>query len=571
MKIKTKLNLGVGLLFAMILVLAIVTAYNIFRIKKDTENILKANYNTLEYSRNMLASLEMPLSDPDAKVLFEDNLKKQLDNITEKGERSVTQRLKSHYNQLLQGQNNATLKSAIRQDIFDIMKLNMLAIKQKSDVAKHTAEVANLWIAVLGSLCFLIAFSVLVNLPSHIAGPIRELTESIKAIANKNYSQRVNFMDHGEFGDLARSFNTMAEKLREYNDSNLDKLLFEKKRLETLVNNMTDPVIGIDQNDRVLFINDEAIKIIGRKPEDVVGKEAQELARTNDLMKMLIGKGKPNGKSEPLHIFADGKESYFEKEMIPITIAATGEARIIDIGYVVILRNITLFKELDFAKTNFIATISHELKTPIASIKMSLQLLDDEKPGKITPEQKQLVESIRDDSERLLKITGELLELSQVETGNIQLKIGKSNPYDIVGYAVEATKLQAEQKKIELKFDIPDDLPDVVADTEKTAWVLVNFLTNAIRYSPGGGVVKIRLRQDGRLLFFEVIDKGKGIDSRYRTKVFDKYFQIPGSAKAGTGLGLAISKEFIEAEGGIIGLESELGLGSTFFFKLPVV
>jgi signal transduction histidine kinase len=194
--------------------------------------------------------------------------------------------------------------------------------------------------------------------------------------------------------------------------------------------------------------------------------------------------------------------------------------------------------------------------------------LDKEQTGILNEEQKHLVESIKDDSERLLKITGELLELSQVETGNIQLNIEKSNPYEIVQYATEAVKMQAEQKQIELVVEADENLPSIKADSEKTAWVLINFLTNAIRYSSEQSVITVKLKSDNHQILFTVIDTGKGIDNRYRTKVFDKYFQIPGSQKTGTGLGLAISKEFIEAQGGTIGVESELGLGSTFYFKL---
>jgi PAS domain S-box-containing protein len=578
MKIKTKLNLGVGLLFVMIIILTLVSAFYIFSIKKDTENILKANYNTLEYSRNMLLSLDEINNDPEnAIITFENNLNKQSKNVTEVGEHDATLNLKKSFNLLKASRNDERLKNQIRQDIFEIMKLNMFAIKQKSDVAKQTAETANMWIAITGTLCFLIAFNLLVNLPNNIADPIKELTASIKEIANKNYSERVHFMDHNEFGDLAKSFNTMAQKLEEYNSSNLYKLLFEKKRLETLINNMNDPIIGLDNQGLILFVNDEALKIIGMKSEDVLGKMASTLALTNDLMKSLIEKNSVNEanirgqKTLPMKIFADGKESYFEKENINITIQPTGEDQMINIGDVIILRNITPFKELDFAKTNFIATISHELKTPIASVKFSLQLLEKEQTGALNNEQKHLVESIKDDSERLLKITGELLELSQVETGNIQLNIEKSNPYEIVHYATEAVKMQAEQKQIELDIEADENLPDIKADSEKTAWVLINFLTNAIRYSSEKSKITMRLKKDNMQISFAVIDTGKGIDNRYRSKVFDKYFQIPGSQKTGTGLGLAISKEFIEAQGGTIGVESELGLGSTFYFKLLTI
>lgn len=571
MRIKTKLNLGVGLLFLMIIILSLVSAYSVFLIKQDTENILKSNYNTLEYSRNMIFALDRMKTDSKETIQnFEENLKKQTQNITEPGEKQATEKLMASFALLEKNNSDENLKAQIRQDIFAIMKLNLDAIKQKSDIAKQSAETANLSIAIVGTLCFLIAFNLLVNLPNNIANPIKELTFSIKEIANKNYSERVHFTSHSEFGDLAKSFNTMAQKLEEYHDSNVYKLLFEKKRLETLINNMNDPIIGLDNAGIVLFANDEALKIIGLKSEDAIGKSASELANTNDLIRSLILKENENQKKQPLKIFANAKESYFEKETVNITITPTGEEKEINIGDVIILRNITLFKELDFAKTNFIATVSHELKTPIASIKLSLQLLENTKTGEMNDDQKQLVESIKDDSQRLLKITGELLNLSQLETGNIQLNIGKSNPYEIINYAVEAVKIQADQKQIQLIIDADENLKDVKADSEKTGWVLINYLSNAIRYSSEKSTILIKLKEENNQMVFQVIDTGKGIEPRYKDKVFDKYFQIPGSPKSGTGLGLAISKEFIEAQNGAVGVESNLGLGSTFWFALKV-
>jgi PAS domain S-box-containing protein len=565
MRVKTKLNLGVGLLFLLIFILSLVSAYSIFSIKKDTGNILKANYNTLEYSRNMLLSLDdIAINKNKATAVFEINLKKQKVNITEVNEDLATKKLESNFSLLKHNRSNDKIKAQIRQTIFEIMKLNMNAIKIKSDIAKHTAETANLWIAVAGTLCFLIAFNLLINLPNNIANPIKELTASIKEIANKNYSERVHFWHHNEFGDLAKSFNTMAEKLQEYHNSNLYKLQFEKKRLETLINNMHDPIIDLDNQGVILFINNQALKIIGMKQEEVVGKSAATLALTNDLMKSLTSKELENVKMNPMKIFANNKESYFEKEIVNITIKPTGEDQSIGIGDVIILRNITVFKELDFAKTNFIATVSHELKTPISSIKLSLQLLEKEDTGTINEEQRQLIESIKEDSQRLLKITGELLDISQLETGNIHLNMEKSNPYEIVNFAIDAVKVKAEQKQIDIIFDAQADLPNVKADAEKTSWVLINFLTNAITYSSDNSKIIVKLMHKNKQIIFQVIDTGKGIDSHYITKIFDKYFQIPGSNKSGTGLGLAISKEFIEAQNGTIYVESELGIGSTF-------
>ncbi len=573
MKIKAKLTLWVSFLFLLIIILIAVGVKYANQISNDTQNILADNYNTIDYSRKMLIALDNLTVSDSAIDIFRENLNKQQNNVTEKGEEELTARLTLDFEKLKSNLHDSALYVSIRADLADIMLLNMQAIQRKSEIAKSTARTATIMISITGAFCFLLAFSLLLNLPSNIANPIKELTESVKEIAAKNYNQRVHFEQHNEFGDLAHSFNVMAEKLQEYNDSNLAKLMMEKKRIETLINNMHDPVIGLDENRKILFINDEALKISGLKQEDVVGKAAQEIAVHNDLMRSLIQEvlkpGNHDGKQQqPLKIFADNKESFFEKEIIPISIVPTAEEQSKHIGDVIILQNITPFKELDFAKTNFIATVSHELKTPISSILMSLDLLVNEKVGSVNSEQKQLIQSVKEDSQRLLKITGELLNMTQVETGKIQLSLQATPPVEIIRYATEAVKVQAEQKNIAITIDCPDNIPPVNADREKTAWVLTNFLSNAIRYSYENSNVLLTVKEVENKILISVKDSGKGIEPKYQDKIFDRYFQIPGSSKSGTGLGLAISKEFIEAQGGEISLQSEIGKGSIFSIAL---
>lgn len=576
MKIKTKLTLGVGLLFILIVWLAFVGAKCINELKNDTENILEANYNTLEYARNMMLALDGTDTDAGALTRFAENLGRQQRNVTEAGEKEATARLAAHFEDLRTRPADRVLQRQIRKDLSDVMRLNMDAIRRKSDIAKETAASATLWIMLTGTVCFVIAFTLLVNLPGHIAGPIRQLSESIRQVAAKNYRQRVDFERHDEFGELAVSFNAMARKLEEYNDSNLYRLLFEKKRIETLINNMHDPVVGLDEYMNILFVNAEALKILDMETGELVGRCATDIAPRNDLLRLLIRdlvitpERTGNDRQQPVKIYADNKESYFEKEIIPIDITPSGETERRHIGHVIILKNITPFKELDVARTHFIATVSHELKTPISSIKMSLRLLEHAGVGRLGGEQRQLLDGIREDSDRLLKITGELLEMSQVETGNIQLNVQDSMPGLILQYALDAVRVPAEQKRVALHAEMDPAVPSVKADAEKTAWVLVNFLTNAIRYSPEQGRIDIRVRAEKKEVVFSVKDEGKGIEGRYREKIFDRYFQVPGGRPAGTGLGLAISREFIEAQGGRIGVESEVGMGSTFRFSLPV-
>ena len=280
-------------------------------------------------------------------------------------------------------------------------------------------------------------------------------------------------------------------------------------------------------------------------------------------------------------IFSDNKQSYFlmEKHKIIIpSVLVTGKDEEgtfineeVSVGEVFILRNITRFRELDEAKTNFIATISHELKTPISAIKLSLKLLNDTRIGELNSEQHELVGHIAEDSNRLLKITGELLDLSQVETGNIKLSFMEAEPKEIVDYAVDAVKFSAEQRKITIVSEIDQNLSQVNADQEKTAWVLVNFLSNAIRYSIENSKIIISAKSSNGSVLFTVKDFGRGIESQYLNRLFERYFQVPtdGRNKSGSGLGLAISKDFIEAQSGEIFVESEFGSGSTFGFRLP--
>jgi signal transduction histidine kinase len=252
-------------------------------------------------------------------------------------------------------------------------------------------------------------------------------------------------------------------------------------------------------------------------------------------------------------------------------ITPTGETKSQKIGELIVLKNVTAFKELDVAKTNFIATVSHELRTPIASIQLSSELLKHPRTGTLSEDQKKLLSGIEEDSLRLLRITSELLNVSQVETGNIKLYSQITSPIPIVQYAINATRMQAEQKHIDIETQIDETLPKIYVDEEKTAWVLTNFITNAIRYSPENSKIVVSLKNNSKELIFSVKDYGKGIDEAYKNKVFDRYFQIPGSVRTGTGLGLSISKDFIENQGGKISVESELGVGSTFSFRIPVI
>lgn len=559
-KLKTKVALGGVFLFALLILVAAVSYYYLNRLSKDSKGIVKDNYETLNYSMDMLKEMDA-LAGKDsivAYINFEKNLQLQENNITEPGEKEFTSSLRQNFEKLKQQKRFDSLPSLVRKNITQIMQVNLQAINKKNKAAQASSQSAKTIITVCLTVCLLIGFTFLFNFPSLVASPIASLTEGIKAIADKNYRQRIHLNRKDEFGDLANAFNSMAEKLDEYEHSNLSKILFEKQRAEAVINSLKDASIGIDSKGIVLFANQQALQLLNLKEQDIIGFSQVEVQKRNDLFRFLVNEQNIT----PFKIVVEGKENYFAKEIIELS------HRDQKAGNVIVLKNITPFKELDVAKTNFIATISHELKTPLASSDFSLKLLEDERVGPLTAEQKELVQNLKEDNKRLLRILSELLDMSQVESGKIQLNREMVQPSALVEKALASVQNMAKQKNIIINTAIIENTPEINVDTDKTSWVLNNFLTNAIRYSSEGSEIIISIREKNHLLEFAVQDFGKGIEPKYKDKIFDRYFRIPGT-KEGTGLGLAICKEFIEAQGGTIAFDSEYGKGSRFSFFIP--
>jgi two-component system, NtrC family, sensor histidine kinase KinB len=351
----------------------------------------------------------------------------------------------------------------------------------------------------------------------------------------------------------------MAERLQYFESSNLSKLMFEKSRAEAVINSLKDASVGIDKNNIVLFANYQALELLGLRSEEIIGKSVDDIKKKNDLFRFLID----NETTTPFKVVVENRENYFVKEIIDVS---QGEAK----NKVIVLKNITSYKELDVAKTNFIATISHELKTPLASSDFSLKLLEDQRIGQLSAEQKELIENLKHDNQRMLKILSELLNMSQVESGRIQLNVNTVSPNEIVENAIQAVSGNAKEKDIEIKFTSDNNLPSIQADADKTTWVLNNFLTNAIKYSFNNSSIEVNASKQNGAVVFSVKDYGPGIAKEYLPRLFERYFQVPGSKEKGTGLGLAISKEFVEAQQGKIWVESEIGKGSVFNFQLPI-
>ncbi|CVI66991.1 MULTISPECIES: sensor histidine kinase [unclassified Alistipes] len=569
MRIQRRITLGIAILFAMILLLGIQSVNYVRQLSQATGTILADNYNSLQYAGEMLRSLNDIGQDSLSRHTLRRNLAKQQQNITEISEKEMTAALERRISTLSDPVTEAEIRN-VREDLFRIMELNMAAIRTKSAAVEERADYVLWWLAAIAALCAVVAGAILVWFPRSVLRPIDELKKGIREIANHNYQKRLDFEGNREFEAVAASFNDMAAKLDEYRRSSLDDLMTAKKRIEAIVNTLHEPIVGLGPDRKILFMNREALAVLNLQA-DAVGRNAAEVALSNDLLRRLIRGLYDGGKAndEPLKIYADDKESYFQVENTPLYITPVGGREQQFVGNLIVLNNITRFKELDSAKTNFISTLSHEMKTPISSILMSLQLLGDDRLGGLNAEQRQLVGSIKDSSDRLLSITGELLNLTQIETGKLKLMPKITKPIELIDYAIKATQVLAERFCCFVEVDYPEKISKLYVDNEKIAWVITNLLSNAIHHSPERSRIIVGAVQREKAVEIFVQDFGRGIDPRYHKSIFERYFRVPGTKVQGSGLGLAISKEFVEAHGGSISIDSEIGRGSRFTITLP--
>lgn len=554
-RLKTKVALGGIFLFLLLALVAVSGFYYLNRVSMDARRIVRDNYETLNYSRQMLRLTD---SRADSAWLqqFETSLAAQEQNITEPGEKEATAALRSLFNGLKAHPGNDSIAIRMRNTLARIMELNLAAIDKKNQNAQHTAANAKTVITIILSFCFLFGITFIYNFPSLIAGPVSKFTAAIRDIANRDYSKRIYLERSDEFGELAAAFNSMAERLDDYEHSNLARILFEKQRAEAVINSLRDASIGIDGDGKVLFANRQALQLLNLDEKQVVGEPVELVKKKNDLFRFLLD----DQNTVPFKVVVDDHENYFVKDSIELPQPAS--------GMVIVVKNITSFKELDVARTNFIATVSHELKTPLASSDFSLKLLTDARTGPLTTAQEELLGNLRADNQRMLRILSELLDMAQAESGKIKLDRTVVPAERLVEHAVAAVKAAALAKDVVINVQPIGAGLELYADAEKTSWVLTNFLTNAIKYSAAHTSVETGVKETEEELVFFVTDHGPGIPVMYQDRIFDRFFTVPGSTGSGTGIGLSISREFIDAQQGRIWVESEPGKGSTFSFAL---
>jgi NtrC-family two-component system sensor histidine kinase KinB len=375
-----------------------------------------------------------------------------------------------------------------------------------------------------------------------------------------------------EIGQLSREFNKMTERLRQYDQINIDTLLSEKRKSEVIVDSITDGLIMTDASSTILHVNRLVADLFGFDEMSAIGRPAADMVHDERLLALLRAPVDASVQVDDrrlsfIQIEREGT-TYFFRPKVTVLRSPDGELY----GVLLLMQDITQFKELDRLKSDFIATVSHEFRTPVTSINMSVDILDQQLLGPLTSKQKELVASAKEDCYRLTKLARELLQLSKLESGRVQVRDETLNMHDLVEATLRPLRIQFKEKKVTLEANVPSSLPTFVADEQQLSWVVTNLVTNALKYTPEGGSVVVRGMEEAAGLRLEVRDTGVGIAREHLDRIFDKFVQVrntAGTTPGSVGLGLAIAKEIVEMYGGRIWVESEVGQGSMFAFVLP--
>lgn len=595
MTLKARISLGIGFLLIVILVLSGLSYYSLKSIDQRNQLVVNENFvrlNAIEATTSELNKLSAGLLSFDEvlnkRVLDEFDLVFQEKIALVEGvevsasEKYLIKNLKSDAEKLVswlrtevvgKPVDNVEARTAAVTLISQISgALHSLFENNKSNVllsmAENNAETsfARRFMLALGILCILFAISILVWLPGSVTDPIKRFGESIRLISQGDYKTRLRSNRKDEFGNLAETFNEMAEQLQKVSTLNLDEIVSSRKRLRTLVNNLTDSILGMDANRNIVFLNNAMEEFIGISNEEAMGAYLPDLALEHPIVQQLftpIALGRSESKVAIEVKDGKGKSHYFQERVVEILASDNTIS-----GYIILLTDVTDYENRTQRQTDFLAQLSHEMKTPISAIHMSLNLLEDERLEPISDDQKELTSTIRKNSDRLLHMVNEVLQLSQNEYTDVKLKLDTIDLASLIKETVAFQKTQLNAKSIEVQFVFQADNLKVEGDASKLRLVLDNLLSNAIRYAPVDSQIQFQLNAIPGGVAIIVKDEGPGIDYEFQSKLFEKYERSTADKTKGTGLGLSICKDYILAHGGRIYLDNSYTAGAAFVVEL---
>jgi signal transduction histidine kinase len=457
------------------------------------------------------------------------------------------------------------LFQSVKKSADDILQMNQQNMSDANMSAREKAAAASQRMYLLLICGVAIAGMFIYYTGLWIMRPITALTESANEIAHGNLDLVVGTVSRDEMGQLAHAFDAMASSLREYRRTNEARMVNMQRATQQALDSLSIAIVVVDLDGTIEVVTKAAHEAFGLE----VGRNLQECK--HPWMGVLVQEALRTGRSVKLgqgdylvQVFVGGQEMFFHPEAIPV-LDRLGQPT----GITLMLHDATQLRQQDELKRGLVSTVSHQLKTPLTSIRMALYLLLDDKIGPLTPKQEELLVAAREDCDRLNTIVEDLLDIARIQSGRIQMDLHNVGAVMLAQDSIEPFKAQAQDRGVSLNISIPAGLPEVQADPTRVPHVFANLLSNAIKYTSPGGRVTVSAHAENDLVWYSVSDTGSGIASEYLQHVFEQFFRVPEQGGGtGAGLGLAIAKEIVTAHGGEIRVESLPGKGSTFSFSL---
>ncbi|MCK9363705.1 MAG: cell wall metabolism sensor histidine kinase WalK [Syntrophales bacterium] len=608
--LRKKIFIGYGITLGLMIVVLTWALVNLLHLGKASDAILEENYRSILAAENMVYAIERQDSailllllggyEDQAWKQFRDNesefflwLSRAKDNITIEGEERTVKAIQdgyTHYLKLISElkpvyrshvPETATFYhetilpsfNSVRAACIHLREMNQETMFKASERARRVAQRAIWSMMIIGGAAIIIGLGFSVILSNLLVRPVRRMREATREISSGNYDIDFSVSSSDELGGLANEFNAMVKRLREYRALNINQIMAEKQKSDAIIRSIDDGVVVVDNEFRVTDVNPTAARALNIEFGQIQNRHFLEVVKNEMLfnhVKQSIETGQPSPIEEQKGILTaeqGGKQRHFQFSITPVH----GKPDTL-LGVVLLLRDVTRLAELDRLKSEFVMTASHELRTPLTSIGMSINLLLERTMEKLNEKDRELLLAAREDLERLKTLVRNLLDLSKIEGGKMEMEFEKISLQKLCQNVAGILENQTAEKRIHLTLEVPQNLPEVKADANKITWVLTNLITNALRYTESGGTIRLSAGHHGPYVHVSVIDNGQGIPREDQSKIFDKFVQIRNDkALGGSGLGLAICKEIIRAHGGTIWVDSIPGEGSTFTFTLQSV
>jgi len=611
--LRTKFLIGLVPLLAILVALGLWAITMFHRLGGKIDLILRENYTSVRAAQGMKESLErldsallFAIGGEEARAreqfhrsrpAFEENLAVELRTITLPGEQEMADDLKALFDRYVaqtaeffaldparKGERTALYFArllptfdAIRGRADQVLGINQRNMEEERDRARDATDTSTRLMILALAASAAVATGAAFLLSRSILGPIRGVTRGARAMARGEYDQVVAATTRDELGELAQAFNAMARTIREFQQAGTASLLRAQKTAQATIDSFPDPVVLVDPTGVVERANPAARRILGVAPSAEVPVPWSPPPAVRPLVADVLA-GRPDHLPTTLETALCVRDGGQERFFLPRILGIRGDDGSL-LGAAAVLTDVTRFRLMDQLKSDMVSTVSHELKTPLTGLQMAVHLLLEEVVGPLNPKQVELLLAARQDSDRLLSMVNDLLDLTRIEQGRVALDLETVAPEELAREAAERFESPARDAGVSLRVEARAGLPGVRVDRERVGHVFDNLVGNALAHTGRGGSVTVTAdagsdsdadSDSAGSVRFQVADTGRGIAPEHLPHVFEKFYRVPGSeTKGGAGLGLAIAREIVSAHGGQIVATSRPGEGTVFAFTMP--